>query len=134
MKSNTPSRWKSRCAVGRSKIANDAPRRLFELPNRTMPEIVYSPGPVGVTTRIYWPTARSWSVDVPASITTSCGPAGAAPSTSVKAELFGDHEKWQGPYVWIAAISEVVAIVAGLVAVSREFRSAPAREHSTVAG
>ena len=48
--------------------------------------------------------------------------------------LFGDHEKWQGPYVWIAAISEVVAIVAGLVAVSREFRSAPAREHSTVAG
>jgi hypothetical protein len=53
---------------------------------------------------------------------------------TTSAGLFGDHEKWQGSWVWIAAISEVVAIIAGLVALSREYRSAPAREHSTVAG
>ena len=49
--------------------------------------------------------------------------------------LFGDHEKWQGAYVWIAAISEAVAIIAGLVALSREYRNNPAhhREHSTSA-
>jgi hypothetical protein len=53
---------------------------------------------------------------------------------TTSAGLFGDHEKWQGGYVWLAAASEVVAILAGLYAVSRELRSAPAREHSTVAG
>jgi hypothetical protein len=53
---------------------------------------------------------------------------------TTSAGLFGDHEKWQGSWVWIAAISEVVAIIAGLVALSREYRSAPARAHSTVAG
>jgi hypothetical protein len=46
--------------------------------------------------------------------------------------LFGDHEKWQGSYVWIAAISEAVAILAGLYAVSRELRAAPMRERSLV--
>lgn len=48
--------------------------------------------------------------------------------------LFGAHEKWHGPYVWAAAISESVAIVAGLIALSREYRSttAPTRQHSTV--
>jgi hypothetical protein len=34
--------------------------------------------------------------------------------------LFGDHEKWQGPYVWCAAISEVVAIAAGAYGVLQE--------------
>lgn len=53
---------------------------------------------------------------------------------TTSAGLFGDHEKWQGSYVWIAAVAEAVAIVAGLYAVSRELRRAPAREHSTVAG
>jgi hypothetical protein len=53
---------------------------------------------------------------------------------TTSAGLFGDHEKWQGSYVWIAAASEVVAIIAGLIALSREYRTAPAREHSTVAG
>jgi hypothetical protein len=48
--------------------------------------------------------------------------------------LFGDHEKWQGSYVWLAAASEVVTILAGAYAVSREMRAAPARQHSTVAG
>jgi hypothetical protein len=48
--------------------------------------------------------------------------------------LFGDHEKWQGPYVWVAAISEAVAIVAGAYAVVSERRApAPVREHATVA-
>jgi len=47
--------------------------------------------------------------------------------------LFGDHEKWQGPYVFTAAIAEIVAIVAGLYAVSREVRSTePARERTAV--
>ena len=53
---------------------------------------------------------------------------------TTSAGLFGDHEKWQGAYVWVAAVSEAVAIVAGLVAVSREYRTTPAREHTTVAG
>jgi hypothetical protein len=53
---------------------------------------------------------------------------------STSAGLFGDHEKWQGNYVWVAAIVEAVAIVAGLYAVLHERSSVPAREHSTVAG
>jgi hypothetical protein len=53
---------------------------------------------------------------------------------TTSAGLFGDHEKWQGNYVWLAAASEVVAILAGAYAVSREMRTAPARQHSTVAG
>lgn len=40
--------------------------------------------------------------------------------------LFGDHEKWQGPYVWAAAAAEAVAIIAGLYCLSRELRSTPA--------
>ncbi len=47
--------------------------------------------------------------------------------------LFDDHEKWTGGYVWTAAISEAVAIIAGLYAVAAERRStAPARERTTV--
>lgn len=38
--------------------------------------------------------------------------------------LFGVHEKWVGSYVWIAAITEVVAIVAGVYAVTVERRAA----------
>jgi hypothetical protein len=53
---------------------------------------------------------------------------------STSAGLFGDHEKWQGSYVWVAAIVEAVAIVAGLYAVIQERGSVPARQHSTVAG
>jgi hypothetical protein len=53
---------------------------------------------------------------------------------STSAGLFGDHEKWQGNYIWVAAIVEAVAIVAGLYAVLHERSSVPAREHSTVAG
>ena len=29
--------------------------------------------------------------------------------------LFGYHESWEGPYVWISAVAEVVCIVAGAV-------------------
>lgn len=51
-------------------------------------------------------------------------------------DLFGYHEAWQGPYVWTSAVVEVIAIVTGLYAASRELRSTPtrARQHSTVAG
>jgi hypothetical protein len=34
--------------------------------------------------------------------------------------LFGVHDHWTGGYVWTAAISEVVAVVAGLTAAGRE--------------
>ena len=47
--------------------------------------------------------------------------------------LFGDHEKWQGPYVWTAAIAEAVAIVGGLYLLVHERRTAPTRERATVA-
>lgn len=47
--------------------------------------------------------------------------------------LFGDHEKWQGPYVWTAAASEAVAIVAGLYLLTVERRTASAPVRSTVA-
>jgi hypothetical protein len=57
---------------------------------------------------------------------------------TTSAGLFGDHEKWQGPYIWVAAASEAVAILAGLYAVSRELRTSQPtgrrNEHSTVAG
>ena len=33
--------------------------------------------------------------------------------------LFGVHEHWVGAYVWIAAVSEVVALVGGLVLLLR---------------
>jgi hypothetical protein len=46
--------------------------------------------------------------------------------------LFGDHESWQGPYVWIAAVVEAVAIVGGLYALMAELRTAPERERSAV--
>ena len=46
--------------------------------------------------------------------------------------LFGDHEKWQGPYVWTAAASEAVAIVAGLYLLAAERRTAPAPVRSAV--
>jgi hypothetical protein len=44
--------------------------------------------------------------------------------------LFGDHEKWQGNYVWAATVVEIVAIVAGLYAFATEIRTAPVRERS----
>jgi hypothetical protein len=46
--------------------------------------------------------------------------------------LFGDHEKWQGPYVWTAAAAELVAIAAGLYAVSRERRTTSATQQQPV--
>jgi len=45
--------------------------------------------------------------------------------------LFGVHDHWVGGYVWTAAISEAVAVVAGLVAAKREgLLSRPVRQHS----
>lgn len=49
------------------------------------------------------------------------------------AGLFGDHEKWQGNYVWAAAIAETVVILASLFSLSRELLTEPERERSTVA-
>src|SRR5215212_2675034 len=50
------------------------------------------------------------------------------------AGLFGDHEKWQGSYVWVAAASEAAVIVLSLLALSREMHTSPARQHSTAVG
>lgn len=36
------------------------------------------------------------------------------------AGLFGDHETWSGTYVWVAAISEIVAVVTAVLAASQE--------------
>ena len=49
------------------------------------------------------------------------------------AGLFGDHEKWQGNYVWAAAIAETVVILASLFSLSRELLTEPERERTTVA-
>jgi hypothetical protein len=46
--------------------------------------------------------------------------------------LFGDHEKWQGPYVWTATAAEAVAIVAGLYLLAAARRTAPVSVRSTV--
>jgi hypothetical protein len=45
--------------------------------------------------------------------------------------LFGVHEHWTGGYVWTAATAEVVAILAGAAALSRDnpLRSAGQLEH-----
>jgi hypothetical protein len=46
--------------------------------------------------------------------------------------LFGDHEKWEGPYVWTATAAEAVAIVAGLYLLAAERRAAPVPVRDTV--
>lgn len=51
---------------------------------------------------------------------------------TTSAGLFGDHERWQGNWVWLAAASEAVAVVAGLVALLRETRS-QASSHAVTA-
>ncbi|HEX3295819.1 MAG TPA: hypothetical protein VHR85_03285 [Nocardioides sp.] len=53
---------------------------------------------------------------------------------TTSAGLFGDHEKWQGSYIWAAAIAEAVTVLAALFSLSRELLTEPEREHSTVAG
>jgi hypothetical protein len=59
---------------------------------------------------------------------------GAFALATTGAGLFGDHEKWEGSYVWIAAAVEAVAIVAGLFALARELRVAPGPQRSGTAG
>jgi hypothetical protein len=39
---------------------------------------------------------------------------------SATAGLYGVHEHWTGSYVWIAAISEVVAVLSALLAAGQE--------------
>ena len=50
--------------------------------------------------------------------------------------LFGVEASWSGPWVWAAAVAEVVAIVAGVLAASREgyLRSALELQHGLPAG
>jgi hypothetical protein len=46
--------------------------------------------------------------------------------------LLGDHETWQGGYTWLAAVTETIAIAAGLVAFSRELWTSPIPERESV--
>jgi hypothetical protein len=61
------------------------------------------------------------------------GTLGAFTIATTSAGLFGTHETWHGSYQVTAAVVEAIAIVAGLYAASREMRTAPARQRSTVA-
>lgn len=72
-------------------------------------------------------TWRHW---VPAFLAAGFGAStlGAFIISTTPAGLFGVHERWEGVYVIIAAISEVVCLVGGLVLLVREWR---AREHRT---
>jgi hypothetical protein len=47
--------------------------------------------------------------------------------------LFGDHPRWEGFYVFGAAISELVAIIAGLAILLEDSEPAPTPRHSAVA-
>jgi hypothetical protein len=47
--------------------------------------------------------------------------------------LFGDHEKWQGPYVWTAAASEAVVIVTALYLLAAERRTVAVSVRGAVA-
>jgi hypothetical protein len=46
--------------------------------------------------------------------------------TSATVGLFGVHEVWTGGWVWSAAVSEIVAVVAGVLALIREYGARPA--------
>jgi hypothetical protein len=48
--------------------------------------------------------------------------------------LYDDHEKWAGSHVWIAAISEAVAIITGLYVVAQERRTASVQRERTPVG
>ena len=78
--------------MGRSKIASVAPRRLSASPNRTIPETVKSPVPVGVTTRIRFPTDSWWVAAEAASTATWSGPDGAVPEITLRLVTSGSHE------------------------------------------
>ena len=56
--------------------------------------------------------------------------------TSATVGLFGVEESWSGPWVWTAAVAEVVAIVAGVLAASSEgyLRSALELQHGLPVG
>jgi hypothetical protein len=52
---------------------------------------------------------------------------------SASVGLFGLHESWEGPYVWAAAVAEVVAVVAGVLAARQEGLLSPRQRQDPVA-
>ncbi len=82
----------------------------------------------GVVISVLLLTWRHW---VPAFLAAGFGAStlGAFIISTTPAGLFGVHERWAGVYVILAAISEVVCLVAGLVLLVREWR---ARERTGV--
>ncbi len=71
MSSSCPASWIACCAVGRVNAARVDPARLLAVPNWAMPLIVkVRDGPAN-RMRTRWPTVKSYSCAVPASITTS---------------------------------------------------------------
>jgi hypothetical protein len=78
----------------------------------------------------------TWEHWVPAFLTLGFGVSTLAAfvTATFPAGLFGVHEHWVGPYVWMAAIAEVVAIVTGAVLLWESFpRSATASTSSAKA-
>src|SRR5215217_5790120 len=69
-----------------------APPRLSLVPNPTIPEIVNGSLPACVITRTCWPTDRSCSAAVPASIAICVDEAGAVPCRRSAVVVFGSHE------------------------------------------
>ena len=43
--------------------------------------------------------------------------------------LFGFHEAWEGPYVWVSAVAEVVCVLAGAVLLRAALGSGGRLEH-----
>ena len=79
--SNLPCLRKRRCAVSRSKPASVAPPMERSEPNLVRPEMRRRCTGPSACTPIVWPTAKSFLLAVPSSITTSFGP-GQSPDTS----------------------------------------------------
>jgi len=72
----------------------------------------------------------TWEHWVPPSLTVGFGVSTLAAfvTATLPAGLFGVHEHWVGPYVWMAAVSEATAIVTGGILLARTF---PRSERTT---
>jgi hypothetical protein len=65
----------------------------------------------------------TWEHWVPPSLTVGFGVSTLAAfvTATLPAGLFGVHEHWTGPYVWMAAVAEATAIVTGAILLARTF-------------
>ena len=84
MKSSWPASWRTAWAVGSVNAARVAPARLPADPNSAMPLMVNVPGAPASRMRTRCPTAKSYLLAVPASITTSSEVTGGPPAIMCK--------------------------------------------------